>query len=85
LLAEFHQQLDQLGNDGRVRIEHHTMVGTLSFLEYALIRAGTAQSIMGAFLAFKGLRKTAVKTKTFAPLSAPAPRGILASLSAGNP
>lgn len=76
LLAEFHQQLDQLGNDGRVRIEHHTMVGTLSFLEYALIRAGTAQSIMGAFLAFKGLRKTAVKTKTFAPLSAPAPRGI---------
>jgi hypothetical protein len=66
LLAEFHQQLDQLGNDGRVRIEHHNMVGTLSFLEYALIRAGTAQSIMGAFLAFKGLRKTAVKTKTFA-------------------
>jgi hypothetical protein len=31
---------------------------------------------MGAFLAFKRLRKTAVKTKTFAPLSAPASRGI---------
>jgi hypothetical protein len=76
LLAEFHQQLDQLGNDGRVRIEHHAMVGTLSFLEYALIRAGTAQSIMGPFLAFKGLRKTAVETKNFAPLSAPAARGI---------
>lgn len=49
LLAEFHQQLDQLGNSSRVRIEHRPTVGMVSYLEYALKRADTAQSLLGAY------------------------------------
>lgn len=63
LLAEFHQQLDQLGNNGRVRVEHRPTVGMVSWPEYALKRAGAMQSIMGAFLASNHFRKTAWKRR----------------------